>query len=621
MMPINHVWAVVLLCSISISAFLLRLYIKDKDKRKLMFSISFLLSNIFFVGAYFNFVGPGVESPSTLLWYNAFVLSSMPLMFAVFIAVNEYFIKTKKFDKLFHLFLIVSFIFILLIFAPFKISFIPTLLRQIIALEVFIVTLYIYYKTKDIRNLYFLFFILVSIVGGVSFNYDTLLTSFSFFIGYIFLALTFIQPKFVKTQRNKGVASYFTLEQKIKTAEKKFKRLFNTIPDAIALLSYDGTILEVNESMAKGFNTSKENIIGKNMHNLLPNDTDNQRTKVAMQALKTNQPQENYDQRNNRYFHNLYVPIKLNNQPNNLLVIARDITEQKKAEKELEIKVKSLKENEKATLNIMEDFQDTIKKLEDAQKQINDLNKNLEKKVEKRTKKIQELLEQKDDFIHQLGHDLKTPLTPINTLLPIVRKKVKDEKLKELLDVSIQNANYMKNLVFKTLQLAKINSPNVQLVLQDTNLSGEFEKIIENKKYELEENKIQIDNNIDENIVVEADKIRLDELIDNLLSNALKYSYDEGGKIVLNAEKKDDEIVVSIDDNGMGMTKEQTKHIFDEFYKIDESRHDLGSTGLGLAICKRIVEKHGGKIWAESPGPKKGTTFYFTIKKNKKNNN
>ena len=66
-------------------------------------------------------------------------------------------------------------------------------------------------------------------------------------------------------------------------------------------------------------------------------------------------------------------------------------------------------------------------------------------------------------------------------------------------------------------------------------------------------------------------------------------------------------------DNGIGMTKEQIERIFDEFYKADSARHDIQNTGLGMSICKRIVEKHGGRIWVESPGPGKGTTVFFTL--------
>jgi signal transduction histidine kinase len=79
----------------------------------------------------------------------------------------------------------------------------------------------------------------------------------------------------------------------------------------------------------------------------------------------------------------------------------------------------------------------------------------------------------------------------------------------------------------------------------------------------------------------------------------------------------DDFIVVSVKDTGIGLESDQIQHIFDEFYKVDYARHDLQSTGLGLSICKRIVEKHGGRIWVESQGKGKGSTFFFTLKTHK----
>ena len=86
------------------------------------------------------------------------------------------------------------------------------------------------------------------------------------------------------------------------------------------------------------------------------------------------------------------------------------------------------------------------------------------------------------------------------------------------------------------------------------------------------------------------------------------------GKITIDAEKEKNIVTVSVKDTGIGMTKDQLKKVFDEFYRVDKSSREHKSSGLGLAICKRIVEKHGGKIWAESPGIDKGSTFYFTLK-------
>jgi len=113
--------------------------------------------------------------------------------------------------------------------------------------------------------------------------------------------------------------------------------------------------------------------------------------------------------------------------------------------------------------------------------------------------------------------------------------------------------------------------------------------------------------------MVKADKLRFRELFENLASNAIKYTPKGGETVTIDAKKEKKHVEVSVKDTGIGMNKRQIKRVFDEFYKADRSRHELESSGLGLSICKRIVEKHGGKIWVESKGLGKGSTFYFTL--------
>jgi signal transduction histidine kinase len=305
-----------------------------------------------------------------------------------------------------------------------------------------------------------------------------------------------------------------------------------------------------------------------------------------------------------------------------------------KNHKLLNQKIDELEKTEHATLNIMEDLQESIQNLRKAEKEIRIKNKKLastqeelkvfneelEQKIKERTSQIEKLLKQKDEFINQLGHDLKTPLTPLITLLPIIKKRQTDKKSRELLDVSIINIQYMQNLVIKTIQLARLNAPSFKLDIEDINILEELNKILDSNQFILKEKKMSVINKIDSNFIVKADKLRLDELFNNLITNAVKYSSKEG-ILTIDAKKDRDFVTISFKDNGMGLTKEQINYIFEEFYKVDPSRHYLDSSGLGLPICKRIVEKHGGKIWVESPGPGKGSTFYFTLKKlkNKKN--
>ena len=250
--------------------------------------------------------------------------------------------------------------------------------------------------------------------------------------------------------------------------------------------------------------------------------------------------------------------------------------------------------------------------LKKAHEALNIANKDLEQKVKERTAEVEKLLLQKDEFIGKLGHDLKNPLSPIVNLIPLLEKREKNPESKEILEAIHRNADNMKNIVIKTIELARLNSPNTKLLIDDTNLLDEINDVVKRNKRFLKENNIEVDNNIGENIVIKADKLRIEELFDNIIKNAIKYSRN-AGTITIDAKQDNNFITISIKDTGIGMNKEQLSHIFDDFYKADEARHDFNCSGLGLPICKRIVEKHGGKIWAESSGKGKGTTFYFTF--------
>ncbi len=234
-------------------------------------------------------------------------------------------------------------------------------------------------------------------------------------------------------------------------------------------------------------------------------------------------------------------------------------------------------------------------------------------KIEDYNRILEKLLSQKDEFIGQLGHDLKNPLQPLVGLLPMLIDQEKDPKKKETLEVMYENVEYMEDLIFDTLKLAKLRSDNIEFDFEEIDLRELSDKVIKSQRIILEENNIKIENNIENNIFVRADRLRLSEVFKNIINNSIKYTPEKGGKIILNSEKEKNIVRVSIKDTGIGMTKEQVRKVFDEFYKADKQSDDYHSTGLGLAICKRIVEKHNGEIWVESKGKNKGTTFHFTL--------
>ncbi|WP_292365517.1 MULTISPECIES: sensor histidine kinase [unclassified Methanoculleus] len=253
------------------------------------------------------------------------------------------------------------------------------------------------------------------------------------------------------------------------------------------------------------------------------------------------------------------------------------------------------------------------RELEVLRSQLYVVNQELDEMVRERTADVEKLLAQKDEFISQLGHDLKTPLTPLVALMPGIIQKEQDPALRRLLEIAGHNVTYMKDLVQKTLQLARMNSLYIELDLEPLDLRAELNNILRNYAVTLKAKTIALNNNVPPQITVRADRVLLGEIFNNLIANAVKYMQDGTGTITIDAAREQEVVVISVRDTGIGMTREQLDKAFAEFYKADPSRHDLDSPGLGLTICRRIVERHGGRIWAESAGEGMGSTIIFTL--------
>jgi signal transduction histidine kinase len=260
------------------------------------------------------------------------------------------------------------------------------------------------------------------------------------------------------------------------------------------------------------------------------------------------------------------------------------------------------------------ELEELKKKLSEIEHKLNELNRDLEQRVIARTVEVNRLLLHKTKYIDNLSHDLGTPLTPLLALLPLIKEDIKDPKAKDLVDTCIRSAEYIKRVVNNTRELAELNTTDLYLKRENlleivTNLQQKYEGIFRTCN-------IKVENYVERDVYVNTEMPRLAEVLDHIYSNAVNSMVD-GGTLTFVAEPVEQKtgpfIRISVHDTGVGLSKEQIDHIFDEFYKTDDSRHKLDSTGLGLSICRRIIEKHGGKIWAESPGPRRGATICFTI--------
>jgi signal transduction histidine kinase len=219
------------------------------------------------------------------------------------------------------------------------------------------------------------------------------------------------------------------------------------------------------------------------------------------------------------------------------------------------------------------------------------------------------------EFINIAAHELRTPIQPILGLSELIQSKIKDAELCKLQDVVIRNAKRLQRLTEDILDVTRIESNSLTLKKGQFNLNEIMLDIISDCRNQIQ--KEHKDNiklelfSIEDHIFVNADKNRLNQVISNLLNNAIKFT-KEGGIITIGVQKKDnndDYVTVSVKDTGTGIDPEILPRLFTKF----ATKSETGGTGLGLYISKSIIEAHGGRIWAENNSDGKGATFSFSL--------
>jgi two-component system phosphate regulon sensor histidine kinase PhoR len=214
------------------------------------------------------------------------------------------------------------------------------------------------------------------------------------------------------------------------------------------------------------------------------------------------------------------------------------------------------------------------------------------------------------DFVANVSHELRTPLSIlrgyIETLLD--DPKTSREELARILQIMERHSKRLGLLVDDLLSLAQLESSSASLEIGEVQLSELFESVLRDWKERLAGKQLRLIVDLPPDMPrIRADETRLQEVLYNLLENAVKYSR-ENGEIRLQAERCGPEMVISVGDNGIGISRDDLPRIFERFYRADKARsRELGGTGLGLAIVKHIAQLHGGRVEAESE-PGRGTT-------------
>ena len=220
-------------------------------------------------------------------------------------------------------------------------------------------------------------------------------------------------------------------------------------------------------------------------------------------------------------------------------------------------------------------------------------------------------------FVSNVSHELRTPLTSVKSYLEALDEGALTEPVApDFIKVSLDETNRMMRMVTDLLHLSRIDNETSHLDVELINFTAfitfilnRFDKMRsqdEEKKYEL------VRDYPINSVWIEIDTDKMTQVIDNILNNAIKYSPD-GGKITVSMKTTDDQMILSISDQGLGIPKEDLPKIFDRFYRVDKARSRAqGGTGLGLAIAKEIVKQHNGFIWAKSEYGK-GSTFTIVL--------
>jgi PAS domain S-box-containing protein len=241
----------------------------------------------------------------------------------------------------------------------------------------------------------------------------------------------------------------------------------------------------------------------------------------------------------------------------------------------------------------------------------------LEEKLSEALKNVQESELQKEEFSSMMTHELNTPLVPIKGYCEMLRDtetfgSLNNDQVDFIKKIE-SNATLLERLISDLLDVQKLDMKKMNFLITEFNLDEFMDELNENNKHLMKNKNIDFTVKCPKNLILNSDKQRLRQLLDNLVRNSVDFVPSKDGKISVEVKIKEKNIVFAVHDNGPGIPKEKQSNIFKKFYQIDTSAtRKHGGTGLGLVICKGIAEGLKGKIWLESEFGK-GTSFFICI--------
>ncbi|MHA1791983.1 MAG: sensor histidine kinase [Promethearchaeota archaeon] len=368
------------------------------------------------------------------------------------------------------------------------------------------------------------------------------------------------------------------MEEALVRSEKYYRNLINNIPIGVVVFN----LTENDELILSGANPATERIlpvkakaiIGKNLLDILPESMNLRHVEtlknVARKGGEFSIEAVNYEDKGVGKILEINV---FQTSPREVAISFMDITEREKAKK--------------------------ILKLENI--------------------KLKELEKMRREFVSTTTHELKTPLSSVAGAADFLMnyyKSLKEDQVLKLIEILYRGSNRLKGLINDILDVYRIETNKFDIERRTVNICEIIENCIRDLQYLIENRNHELEIDIPRECMMDIDPLKIEQVITNLISNALKNT-PPNGKIKVKMGLLDSEIVVSVQDDGVGLLPEEIDSLFKKFNKINredlKADIDIQGTGLGLFISRQIVEAHGGKIWAESDGRFKGSKFSFTL--------
>ncbi|MEX2685023.1 MAG: ATP-binding protein [Candidatus Sigynarchaeota archaeon] len=245
-----------------------------------------------------------------------------------------------------------------------------------------------------------------------------------------------------------------------------------------------------------------------------------------------------------------------------------------------------------------------------------------EELLKQENERLKELDEIRQAFIVKATHELKTPVTNITGAINLFEAMIDPKtagNVQNIMDILSRGSKRLQRLVMKLLDFSRAELKRIELDMQEVDLVKMVNEIIAELEYKIKENNHNIHLKLPPTCIVRADPLRIEEVIINLVTNAIKYTL-RNGDITISLDTTQTHVKFSVTDNGVGLTDDEKKILFTKFGSVYrkqmEGKIETYGTGVGLFISKEIIDAHGGTIWAESEGRDKGSTFSFMIPKN-----